>query len=126
MALRLRHFFHMKEHGSVGETNGPDTGFKSFTHSCIIPGFYPEDLDAIGAFFLLEAFQGFRYRTLGGLIFTGHRNAVTVIPDKNGKGYLQDAGGVDSLPEMSFAGGGIADGAEAHFITTIGQIGERL
>src|SRR6185312_13690064 len=105
---------------------GADAGFEGFAHAGIIPGFDLIDIDAIGAFFFLEPFEGFRDRAFGGLVLAGNGDTITVVPYKNGEGHLQHACGVYGLPKMAFTGGGIADGAETDLVAMVRELGELL
>src|ERR1700733_13978331 len=107
MSLWLRHFLYMKEYRSMGLPDGLYARLESLAHAGIVAGLHPVDIDPVGAFSFLESFQCFRYGPFRGLVFTGHRNAIAVIPDKDGGGYLQDARRIDGFPEMPFAGRGV-------------------
>src|SRR3569833_2070382 len=121
MPLRLRHLFHMKYSGYMGIPYFFNASLKHFAHASIIPALYRVNIKAVGIGLFLHATQGGRYRALGGLHFPRNGNAITIIPNKYSQRYLHNTGGINRLPKMPFAGGGIAYGAKTYFIAVMRQ-----
>ena len=48
-------------------------------------------------------------------------DAVAVVVDGDDRGRLQDADGVDAIPEHAFGGGGVADGRPGDLVAVVGE-----
>ena len=116
MPLRLGHLGHMDDRWDVLAAGAIGRELVNVTARDVIVAFHGVEVDARPAVLPAEPFEHRRDRALRCLELVRHRNPVAVVPDRDDQRDLQDARGVQALPEDPLARAGVPDRGEADLL----------